>query len=224
MLVYFLLATLIAQEGLFAYLGLRYRLDRTKLVQMMAILQDVDLFAMKEAADKEKEDLPAEQVSYTQILQTRAMKIHHLELREQAVRDLLDLVRLDQRKLAEERRRYEQIKTAFDQQLADVQERTISEGMDDNRAKLESIKAKQAKELLLAMLDPDSENYAINDVVTLLKGMPNTKSSKIITEFKTDKELEQIGEVLNLIREGTPIAGLAGETRKKLASPAPAGP
>ena len=92
--------------------------------------------------------------------------------------------------------------------------------MDDNRAKLESIKAKQAKELLLEMLDQQE----INDVVTLLKGMPNVKAAKIIGEFKTPDELEKIGQVLRLIREGTPVSDLVANTREKLEQPKPGGP
>ena len=70
LLMYFLLATLVAQGTLFVYLGLRYHLDRNKLVQILAILQDVDLFAMKEAVEKEEEEVSREQVSYEQIVQS----------------------------------------------------------------------------------------------------------------------------------------------------------
>jgi len=222
--VCFLLATLVAQAGMFAYLGIRYGINQTKMVQMMAILQDVDLFAMKEETDAEKEEVSVEQVSYAQILETRAEKTSHLELREQAIRNLMDLVRLDQRKLAEEQQRYKQIRTAFDQELAELQERAVSEGMDDVRSKLETLKAPQTKDLLMAMLDPSSDMYAVDDVVTLLKGMPNSKAAKIIGQFKMKEELDKIGDVLRRIREGTPVEDLAAKTRTNLVAPAPGAP
>ncbi len=216
LLLYTLLATAIAQAAIFVFLGVRYDLNRTKLVQMFAVLQDVDLFAMKEAAAKQKEDLSTEQVSYQQILGERARMIHHLELREQALQDGVAWLRFERQKLADERKRYRQTLSAFDQQLAEMQQQATSEGMDDNRAKLESIKAGQAKDLLVGMIDPKSKSYAIDDAVTLFKGMPNTKAAKIIGEFKDPEDLKMIAEVLRLIREGTPLADLAAETREKL--------
>lgn len=223
-LICLLLATVVAQAGVLAYLGLRYGLSRDKLVQIMAVVQDVDLFAIKEAADEEVDDISVEQISYAQVVDARAKMIHHLELREQALRNVLDMVRAERQKLAEERLRQEKLKTAFDRRLADLQDQATSEGMADNRSKLESIKPKQAKELLMALLDPNGDTYAIDDVVILLQGMPTVKSAKIITEFKTEEEMEKIGEVLSLIRQGTPIAGLAAETQQKLQTPQAAGP
>ncbi len=218
--IYVTLATLIAQAALVMFLGMKYGVNRTKFVQMMAILQDVDLFAMKDAADGQNDDLPTEQASYAQILEERSKKGHDLQLREQAVRNLQNLVRNDLRKLSEERKRFKQIRTGFDTLLTEKLDKAVSEGMDDVRAKLEAIKAPQAKDLLRAMLDPDDDNYAIDDVVTLLKGMPTTKSAKIIAEFNTKEEMEEIGEVLRLIREGEPIADLAATARNELEPPA----
>lgn len=220
LLVYLGLATLLSQGILLSYVTLAWGINRTKLVQALAILQDVDLFAIKEAAEGEQEEVSLEQASYDQIIERRAIKVHHLELREQALRDGLNMLRFEQRKLAEERKRYKQLRGSFDKQLADMQEQITSEGMDDNRRKLEAIKAKQAKELLTEMLDQDE----INDVVTLLKGMPDVKAAKIISEFKTDEELEKIGKVLRLIRQGTPLSDLVADTRKKLDQSKPTGP
>lgn len=220
LLAYFCLATLIAQAVLFLYLAARYQPDRTKLIQILAILQDVDLFAMKEAAERDRDEISPEQVSYEQIIERRAVKVHHLELRERALKDGLQTLQLERRKLADEQQRQQQLKQVFEKQLVDMQAKETSEGMEDNRAKLESIKAKQAKELLVEMLNNDE----IHDVVTLLKGMPNVKAAKIIGEFKTAEELQEISEVLRLIREGSPVADLAVDTRKELQQPKAAGP
>ena len=57
----------------------------------------------------------------------------------------------------------------------------------------------------------------IDEVVAiLLAGMTENKRAKIIAEFKTPTEMEQIGEVLRRIRQGTPAANIADNTQKQI--------
>jgi len=212
LLVYFCLATLISQAVLLAYLGFTWRLNRNKLVQIMAVLQNVDLFAIKEQADIEKEQPISEQVSYQQIMEVRARNVYHLELKEQALKGDLEQLRFDQHKLAEDTRRYKQLRDAFNAQLLEMQQGAVASGEDEVVLILASAKPKQAKEQLVLMLDNDE----LDKVVSLLAKLPDTKRSKIIAEFKTPAESEQLGEILHRIREGIPDANLPEETRKKL--------
>jgi len=215
LLVYFCLATLITQAIVFAYLGFTWQLNRTKLVQILAILQDVDLFAIKEQAEGEKEEFISEQVSYDQILEARALKVHHLELREQALKNGLEQLRFDQRKLAEERKRYAQLRESFDSQLLELQQGAVATGMDEVIQILGNIKPQQAKEQLVQMLD----NGELDKVVALLAGLPDVKRAKIVGEFETPSEAEQLSEILRRIREGYPDVTLPEETRQELQQP-----
>jgi len=83
-----------------------------------------------------------------------------------------------------------------------------------------AIKPAQAKLLLDDMLD-DGE---IQTVVTLIQGMPDVKASKIIGEFKTEQDLEKIGEVLRLILEGGARTDLAATAAGQLENPNTATP
>jgi hypothetical protein len=212
LLVYFCLATFIAQIILLAYFGLAWKVNRGRLVQALAVLQGVDLLALRGEPEDDLADVGSEQVSYEQVLETRASQVAHLQLREQALKDGLDQLRFEQNKLATARQEFQQLKQSLDAQLLAMQENATSQGMTDVRSKLEAIKSKQAKELLLEMLNSGETNA----VVTLLSGMPTTKSAKIISEFKTDEEMEQIAKVLRLIREGSPASELAAGTKEKL--------
>ena len=80
---------------------------------------------------------------------------------------------------------------------------------------LQSLEPKQAKELIAQRL----EKGEIDIVVKLLPAMTDSKRAKIIAEFKTATEMEQIGEVLDRIRQGQPTADVLGETGKKLQPP-----
>ncbi|MBN2477101.1 MAG: hypothetical protein JXB62_21010 [Pirellulales bacterium] len=219
LLVYFCFATIMAEVILLGYLGSNWKLNRNKLVQILAVLQDVDLFAIRERIEGDKEEISSEQLSYEQILEARALNVRHLELREQALADGLEMLQFEQVKLAEERKRYKQLRAAFDTQLREMQEGAVATGVNENIQILGSIKAKQAKEQLVLMLDNDE----LDRVVALLAGLQDVKRAKIIGEFKTPKEAEQLSDILRRIREGIPGVSLPEEMRKQLeqATPAP---
>ncbi len=79
----------------------------------------------------------------------------------------------------------------------------------------ENIKPKQAKEQILKMLD----NQEMNEVVTILSGMPIGKRAKIVGEFKTPEETEKLDEILRLIRCGVPEVNLIDKTLSQVKQP-----
>jgi hypothetical protein len=212
MFVYGCVATIIAEVLLVSFLARSWHIDRDRLIRTLAVAQGVDLRALEEKAAGEQPDVSREQPSYEQVLETRAVKVRHLELREQALADALRQVAHQERKVIEEKETVAGLKKSFEAELAALEQQAASQGMEDTRAKLTAIKPAQAK-LLLDDLLADGE---IETVVALLQGMPNTKASKIIGEFKTDKDLENIGEVLRQILEGGALADLAAATARQL--------
>ena len=54
--------------------------------------------------------------------------------------------------------------------------------------------------------------------MTLLSAMPIEKRAKIVAEFKTEPESEQLAEMLRLIRAGEPDVTLIDEAAKQAAS------
>jgi hypothetical protein len=153
-----------------------WQLNGTKAVRMLAIARGIDLFEMQKEIDQERDKLSAEQVSYNEILQARALSIHHIELREQALKDGLDQLQFKQRGLLQEKSRFEQVVTVFQEKLDSVESGAIAGGMDAVRAPLEAIKPTQAKQLLVEMID-DGE---MDVVVSLVSAMPNSKFAKIM--------------------------------------------
>ena len=210
--LYFCVASFLSLVIFFGYCCMAWEVDRGKLIQALAVLQDVDLFAMKKKVEAQQTKMLVEQPSYEQVVQARAAKGHHLQLRMTALKSDMDQVETNRRTLTEERQKYDQLRAAFNTELADIQEAAASEGMEDNIAKLMALKSTQAKQLLVDMLEKDE----MDAVVALVKGMPTTNSAKIIKEFKTDKEMDDIGEVLRQIRQGAPVAVPAIDTQQEL--------
>jgi hypothetical protein len=210
--VYTCVATIIAEGVLALHFGRAWKLNRDKCIQMLAIAQGVDLAAIREEALGEREEPSREQPSYNQVLEARAVKTRNLELREQSLRGSLVQLQTEQRKLNDEKTRLAGLREAFKGELAATEKGALATGREETCRTLESLKAKQAKELLVQMLDKKE----IDEVVAIVTGMSENKRAKIIAEFKSQTENEQIGEVLNRIRQGTPAANIADNTQKQI--------
>jgi flagellar motility protein MotE (MotC chaperone) len=208
-------ATVIAAGILGAYYTRAWQLNREKLLVMLAVAQGAELESLVQGSRAGTEEASTEQPSYAQILEARAAKTRNLELREQALRSGLQQLRSEERKLAEGRKQLQQLRESFQGELLAMEKGATATGREDARRTLETIKPKQAKELVAHML----EGKEIDEVVLLLAGMPEGKRAKIIAEFKTPAEMDEVGEVLRRIRQGLPAAGMADNTQRQLEPP-----
>ncbi len=214
---YFCVATCIAEAIMVGYVVSQKNIDREKLMQIMAVLHGIDLTRVQ-GAPETAPDAPQEQVSLEQIAQARAIHVRHLELREQALKAGLEQLLFDEQKLAEEKKRYDRQREEFEARLLALQQEAEGAGISELTAIMEKIKSRQAKEQIMRMLADDE----IEEVVTLLAGMQDTKRAKIIGEFKTPEESAKLAEVLRRIREGDPLSGLAEGTQEQLTPEPPA--
>jgi hypothetical protein len=215
MVIYVCVATVIAEVVLVVWYARAWQVDREKLVRMLAAAQGVDLEALKAQAQGERPEPSTEQPSYEQVLEARAVKGRNLELREEALRGGVQQVQTEQRKLADEKKRVQQLREGFQAELLATEKGATATGREDVRRTLETVKPKQAKELLALML----EKKELDEVVTLMAGMTDAKRAKIIAEFKTPAEVEQLSEILRRIRQGLPSAAMAENKQKELQPP-----
>jgi hypothetical protein len=210
--IYACVGTVISQIVILMYLVSAWKVDHQRWLQIVSVAQGVIPVEEKEEAAKNAEETVAELPSYSQVLESRSLKYRNLELREQQLRNSLSNLQFEQSKLADEKKRYQQIRDGFDAKLLSMTEGATASGTDEVRRTLENIKPKQAKALLLEMLD----NKEIDVVVTLLTPMADAKRAKIFAEFKSEDELEKLSEVLRRIREGLPSAETPETTRRQL--------
>jgi hypothetical protein len=214
LLAAFCVATLIAEAAVVTVVGLKWQITREKLATMVAVAQGADLAAPQPEPSpaKEKEEPRAEQVSYEQVIEARAMKARNLELREQALQNSQEQLRVEQGKLADEQAELAQIRKSFGEQLAVLEKRETDTGWAQNVLDLSGLKPKMAKEHLLLML----KKSEADQVVSLLKPMSDARRTKILAEFKTPEELEKAAEILRLIRMGEPVKDAAAEAAQQL--------
>ncbi len=163
-------------------------------------------------------DPDAEQPSFNQILEARLVASLDLDLRENAIDKSLGELRTLESQLRTESKRLDDWKTSFDKRLADLQTAATDASLLELQRTLEVIQPKQAKEQLLKMLaEPKSANDdPMEDIVRILKAMPLDKRRKILAEFKSPEEVEQLHEVLRVVRLGGSDTDLLQETRSQL--------
>jgi hypothetical protein len=210
--VYFCIGQTLALFVLVGALVAKGLVTNDKLEQIAAVMQGVDLREVTESIDEARAKAKLPQPSLQDVAAARALKSRDLELREQELRNQLNLIRQEQSKLTSEADRYQKVQTDFEVRLKNLREGVIATNLENARIILENMKPKQAKEQIQRMLT-DGE---MKQAVSLMSAMPVEKRAKIVTEFKTDKESEELAEMLRLIRAGEPEVTLIDETQKNL--------
>ncbi|MBL9094121.1 MAG: hypothetical protein JNL96_23080 [Planctomycetaceae bacterium] len=214
LIIYLLLGHALAALMVLTVIGLKGGFSHQKLEQIMAVIQGVDLLALREQVEEDRAKETQERLSLADIAEARARKSRDFELREQELRNQLARVTTMQGQLTDTADRYQRMKQDFEARLKNLREGAIAENMENARSLLETVKPKQAKEQIEIMLKAGEMKQA----VTLLSAMPIEKRAKIVAEFKTEPESEQLAEMLRLIRAGEPDVTLIDEAAKQAAS------
>lgn len=209
--LYFCLATLLAQMGIFVYFWFFGGLDAARLARMVAAAQGVETAEAPTEVVTRKTD-STEQVSFERILQERTAQSRSLQLREDALNNALEQLRAREDALEKRVQQEQQARDAFEKQLANIQEEAVSAGMENVRETLTKIDAGQAKDILMGMYN----NKEMRPIVMLMADMDNAKRARIIGEFQTPEELEALQIILEQLREGAPEGPLAGATKEQL--------
>ena len=214
---YFSVATILAQAALLGVLYARGNLSRAKTIDLVAISQDVDLQTMWRKLEAASKPVAFEQVSFEEVLTARKHLSLDLDLREIAA----DKGLIDVRQLAvlleDERRQYETLKYEFDQRIENVRQGAVDEGLKEVQRQLESVDAKLAKDQILRILGNTEipQDTSMNFVVTMFKNMPLERKKKIMGEFKTAEDRQQLNMIMSQIRLGVPDVEVIRQTREQ---------
>jgi len=212
-------ATVITAVVLIIYYTQAWKVNRERFVQAVAILQGKGPETLLPPPPPKKEN-DSEQPAYEQFIASQGLKARDLEQRELTVRANIQQFREELDKIVEEKKRLQSVRDDLQAKLDELGTSASAAGTENVSQTLQTLKPKQAKELLAQSLTKGD----IDVVVKLLTNMPDSKRAKILAEFKTPAEMEQIGNVLNRIQKGQPTAEMLDETGKKLQPPKGPGP
>jgi hypothetical protein len=210
-LVYLCIGTVIAEGIVVAYVWTHGYLDQEKVARMADIARGIEVTPARAEQTAKSAEAP-EQPSFEEIERRRGIKARHLELREQSVQNGLERIRFEQRKLTDEKDRYELLKNSFEKVLSEKKDSVVLAGRENVRLIWENIKSKQAKEQILQMIEVGE----VNEVVSILSSISIAKRAKIISEFKTEEEAKKLDEILRLIRQGSPDVQPIDQAREEL--------
>lgn len=210
-------ATVIAQVALLGMLYARGNLSQAKVVEVIAISKDVDLESMWQKLEAASKPVEAEQVSFEEVLTARKHLSLDLDLREIAAdKGLIDVRQLGIL-LEDERRQYDTLKQEFDQRIENVRLGAVDEGLKEVQRQLESVDAKLAKDQILRILGNADipPGTSMNFVVTMFKNMPLDRKKKIMGEFKSAEDRQQLNMILSQIRLGVPDVEVIRQAREQ---------
>lgn len=216
--MYFCLATVISQVLILGYLASRGGLQGENVNHILALAQGAKIADLAPPS-VEVEETNRDEKSLDEMASQRALVLRDMELREQALRRGLDTLEAGRQRLVNERREYITERREFEDSLAQTRQGTTEEGQNNVRGIISNMKPKQAKELLMTML----EQGEMDEVVQLLGQMPANKRKKIVDEFKAPGEVEKVNEILRQMRRGGAEAQLLEETQEALSGPRTAG-
>jgi hypothetical protein len=192
-MIYFCISSVISLALLLVYAKWQGYLAPEKVALMLAIARGEELPNTRTNNDAAPLPKP---LTYEERDQRRAEQERHLELREQALRNELQLLAGKRKNLLENIEEFNAQKQFYNQNL----EKLINTKEDEGRAAIrqiwESVKPKQAKELMQTMIDRGE----IEEVSKIFFFMPIAKQAKIVAEFKSPEEQEKLNDLLRLLR------------------------
>jgi hypothetical protein len=215
--LYACLATVLGQGAVAAYLWSTGALDGHRARQIAAILAGLELVPAAPPKGNQGTNEQEPQVSFDEVLQRRALISLDLDLREQAVTKGLSDLRALTTTLAEETRRFDQRREAFQASLKELEEGAKDTAITEVRRTLEAMRPRQAKTQLIRMLE-DEQMLA---VVTMIKAMSLDKRKKLLAEFKQTDEADHLADILRKILEGVPETSLIEQSQKDLTAAQP---
>jgi hypothetical protein len=187
LVAYLCVGTVISAAIGYGYLRRSGRLDDDTMFRVMALLQGVDLEALKQEGKKTEGEVPAEEQSFAeQQLQVQGAALRFDAKQKQLADSLVDFD-YQLRQVSEATQRYAQLRTVVEQFLEDQQEKFANLGLAKVREQLEAlIPKKQAKPILISMI----EDGRVEEVILLLGSMKPQIRKEILRTFDTPTDVE----------------------------------
>ena len=212
LILYFCFATLLAQSIGLAMLWHKGYLTRDRVYNVLASLYDIDVIQLRDRIVAEAESEDQEDSGIDSRLDEHLRRSLDLDLRDMAIekgfRDLRNL----ELALKIEHSQFVEVRDKYDEKLVSLLNESRDAALLKLRQTLETMQPLQAKDQLLRMF----EDGAVNDVVKLLIDMPSEKQKKILAEFQSDEESQQLEEILKRIRLGEPTVSTIEQARAEL--------
>ncbi|MDX1962533.1 MAG: hypothetical protein SFX18_05225 [Pirellulales bacterium] len=212
-MVYFCVASMITLGLLAVYAKSQGYLEPQKVAMMLAVARGE---ALPNAAAQPAQKVDDKPKTFAEWERQNQVREKDLDLREQAIKSESLLLEGERLKLLEKIENFAAEKRFYSENLNKLITTKEDEGRAAIRQIWESVKPKQAKELMLTMINK-GEN---EEVARIFSFMPIAKQAKIIAEFKTPEDQIKIDELLRLLRlDRQSLPTFDGETTESAPEP-----
>jgi hypothetical protein len=215
--IYFMIGTVLFQTGALAWAWWQGLLTADRVKQSTLVLYGLDPTDLK--ASLIEEPLATPTLTYSDIQNYRSKMTLDLDLRESSLVSSADDLTQIEGELASRRRRFERIRTDFESTMARLQGAATDQTLKEVRDTFKSLKPEQAAEQFVRLIDrsrTSGEMRYRDDMVTILKTLPEATQRKILAEFKNEDKAEYLYEMLTQIRLGMPDVDAIRSTRTRL--------
>jgi len=134
-----------------------------------------------------------------ELIDSRVKSNATLATRQEAIRKGAEDHRLLVQNLSTKRERYEIVKDGFETLLVQLEQDVNASALTEVRRTLEVLQPKQTKDLMIDMLQDGSataEDNVLDDVLAIIRGMPQDRLKKIFGEFKSEEERTVLNRIL----------------------------
>jgi len=209
---YCCLATVLVQAAGVTVLWSTGKLTKAKTIRYAAIAYGRDVTDLPaEHTPEITSETSEKDLTHEQLLDKRVNANESLVDRIAAMTQQANTIRSLEKELKSERDRRATVRKNFRSYLDDLEKEVVIASLGDVQHTLENLSPRQAKDIILRTLDDeglDEGDDVVEDIVTIVKAMPESKLKKILGEFKTAEEQEKLHRIVmeigDLNDEGRP--------------------
>lgn len=196
--LWFCVATILAQLAILTVAAAKGNINDKTLTRVLAALNGIDIQGerLQRVLVKARE---APVPTYEDVLDAKVKSSLEFDSRQEALDRLQRQISDRERTLREDISRFETGRKEFKDELDRIKKTTQSETLSEIRKILENLSPTQAKEQLLLML----KNNQKKDVVLIIKALPPDKQKKILAEFNTQPDQQQLNDIIQEIKNTT---------------------
>lgn len=202
-------ATTVAEAIVVASLWRSGALETTKVQKYAAVVYGFDLTTLNiDGKNPKSDEATATALTRDELLDSRVKSNATLATRQEAILKGANDNRLLVQSLSTKRERYEIVKDGFEKLLVQLEQDVNSTALAEVRHTLEALQPKQSKDLMIDMLQDGNvttEDSVLDDMLAIIRGMPQDKLKRIFSEFKSEEERVVLNRILLAIGGLDPV-------------------
>ncbi len=213
LIAYFCVATVITLAAGYGYLRHTGALDNENMFQIVTLLHGIDLEEIAAANQTDEQDVPPEEVSFSDRQQNMRMAILHLQARKDDIEENISRFDAKIKELDTKFRTFERFSSEVQQSLDQRKEDALAAGLEGVRRHWKTLDAEnQTKPLLIEMY----RNGKMDVIIEILNGMTPKSRTDILKTLKTKDDIGMLYEIEQQMLTGGPDAEFVNEKLKEL--------